>query len=176
MRPTQANKLLRDILREIADATGAARVDDFRGLRQVDAKTREARMIIRSLPGIGESLARDMDEDSDFSMNSRRVPRAHRGALEPPNRGQDGPVPGNPARKGPRTRPQRPPGRLHPTSTPRRIRPPPPRPGSLRSPCRGGGLPLKSALLADACPPSRSPHRPPSACSASPNPPSSPGS
>ena len=73
MQPTQANKLLGDILREIADATGAARVNDYRGLRQVDAKTREARMIIRSLPGIGESLARDMDEDSDFSMNSRRV-------------------------------------------------------------------------------------------------------
>ena len=73
MQPEQAQKLLRAILREIADATGAARVDDFRGLRQVGAKTREARMIIRSLPGVGESLARDMDEDADFSMNSRRV-------------------------------------------------------------------------------------------------------
>ncbi len=30
-------------------------------------------MIIQSLSGVGESLAREMDEDSDFSMNSRRV-------------------------------------------------------------------------------------------------------
>ena len=73
MQPEQAQKFLRGILRDIADAAGAARVDEFRGLRQVDAKTREARMVIRSLPGVGESLAREMDEDSDFSMNSRRV-------------------------------------------------------------------------------------------------------
>ena len=73
MQPEQARKLLRGILREISDGRGVARVDDFRGLRQVDAKTREARMIIQSLSGVGESLARQMDEDSDFSMNSRRV-------------------------------------------------------------------------------------------------------
>ena len=103
------------------------------------------------------------------SEGAQSRPRAHRGALEPPNPGQDRPVPGNPARKGPRTRPQRPPGRFHPTSAPRRIRRPPPRPGSLCSLCHGGGRPLKSALLADASPPSRSPHRPLSACSATPN-------
>lgn len=73
MQPEQARKLLRGILREISDGRGVARTDDFRGLRQVDAKTREARMIIQSLSGVGESLAREMDEDSDFSMNSRRV-------------------------------------------------------------------------------------------------------
>ena len=71
MQPEQ--RLLGEILREIADATGAARTNDFRGLRQVDQKTREARMIIGSLPGFGESLARDMKEDSDFRANSRRV-------------------------------------------------------------------------------------------------------
>ena len=46
-----------------------------------------------------------------------------------------------PVANGPRIRPQRPPNRLHPTPIPRRIRLPPPRPGSLRSPRRGGGRP-----------------------------------
>ena len=73
MQPTQAQELLRNVLLDIADAAGAARVDAFRGLRQVDAKTREARLIIGSLPTIGEGLAREMKVDSDFHMNSRRV-------------------------------------------------------------------------------------------------------
>ena len=73
MQPKQAQKLLSGILREIADSNGTARVDEFRGLRQVDEKTREARMIVGALSGFGESLARQMDEDSDFSANSRRV-------------------------------------------------------------------------------------------------------
>ena len=75
-------------------------------------------------------------------------PRAHRGAFEPPNPGQAGPVPGNPARKGPRTRPQTPPGRLHPTSTPRENPPSTaPSPARYARRARSGGRPLKSALL-----------------------------
>ncbi len=73
MQPEQAQKLLSRNLREIVDSNGAARKDEFRGLRQVDAKTREVRMIVGSLSGFGESLVREMDEDPDFSANSRRV-------------------------------------------------------------------------------------------------------
>ena len=80
---------------------------------------------------------------------SERRPEPSKGASRnlrtPPdrtNRGETARFRAIPAANGPRIRPWRPPNRLHPTPTPRRIRLPPPRPGSLRSPCRGGGRPL----------------------------------
>ena len=73
MDSNKAAKLLREILRDVEHADGVARTDDFAGLRQVDAKVRDARMIIEALPGFGERLARDMKSDADFDKNSRRV-------------------------------------------------------------------------------------------------------
>ena len=73
MKPQQAKELITRILDDIEDPNGAARTDDFLGLRQVDAKVREASMVIESLPGFGKRLARDMEADPDFEKNSRRV-------------------------------------------------------------------------------------------------------
>ena len=69
-----ARKLLSQIHGEIADAGGAARTDDFTGLRQVDAKVREVKMILAEVPTSGfERLLASMDEDHDFEQMSRRV-------------------------------------------------------------------------------------------------------
>ena len=73
MKPNQAEELIKGILHDIEDANGRARTSDYLGLRQVDAKVRDSRMIIESLPGFGVRLARDMEFDPDFRMNSRRV-------------------------------------------------------------------------------------------------------
>lgn len=73
MESKQAAMLLRRILASVENPDGSARTDDHAGLRQVDARVREARMIIGELPGFGERLARDMDADPDFEKNSRRV-------------------------------------------------------------------------------------------------------
>ena len=69
----RAKPLLERILSEIRYANGAARTDDFAGLRQVEQKVREARMVISELPGFGSRLANEMDSDPDFDANSRRV-------------------------------------------------------------------------------------------------------
>ena len=80
---------------------------------------------------------------------SERRPEPSKGAsrnlrtpLNRPSRGETARFRAIPIANGPRIRPQRPPNRLHPTPIPRRIRLPPPRPCSLRSPRRGGGRPL----------------------------------
>ena len=69
----KARRLLQELLSSTAYADGRARVDDYAGLRQVDAKVRDGRMVIASLPGFGERLAQEMEQDDDFSANSRRV-------------------------------------------------------------------------------------------------------
>lgn len=73
MDKARAAVLLRGILAAVETPNGVARTDEFQGLRQVDAKVREARMIIGDLPGFGERLAADMAADPDFEANSRRV-------------------------------------------------------------------------------------------------------
>jgi hypothetical protein len=67
-----ARLLLEGILREILGG-GTAAVDRFPGLRDVDAKVREVRTILSSLPGLPGSLVTDLDKDVDFQANSRRV-------------------------------------------------------------------------------------------------------
>ena len=118
--------------------------------------------------GIGLTRPRErFDVGTIRDRGSERRPEPSKGAsrnlrspLNRPSRGETTRFRAIPVANGPRIRPQRPPNRLHPTPIPRRIRLPPPRPGSLRSPRRGGGRPPESALQADACPPSRSPFAP----------------
>jgi hypothetical protein len=64
--------LLERLIADISDSNGMVATDRFPGLRDVDAKVREFRMILRSLPGAAGLLA-EADKDDDFSANSRRV-------------------------------------------------------------------------------------------------------
>ena len=73
MTVTQSKKLLDDLLKSIANPDGSSRIDAYPGLRQVDAKVREGRMVIAGLPGPGAQLAEQMLADPDFEVNSRRV-------------------------------------------------------------------------------------------------------
>ncbi len=74
MDPGTAKNLLTKTLQEVLDNRGLARTDDFSGLRAVDAKVREVRMILAEVPTSGfSSLLQNMDADDDFHANSRRV-------------------------------------------------------------------------------------------------------
>lgn len=66
-----AKGILTGVLREIALKNGEARTESFSGLRAVDAKVREVKMTLREA-GAG-TLADEMEKDSDFEANSRRV-------------------------------------------------------------------------------------------------------
>lgn len=69
-----ARNLLANIRSAITDSRGGARTADFSGLRQVDAKIREVKMILANVPASEfERLLASMDADADFSANSRRV-------------------------------------------------------------------------------------------------------
>ena len=69
----QALQLLKSALAEIADGRGFARTDDFSGLRKVDAKVREVRMILEGIDGLPTALLDSMSNNLDFQANSRRV-------------------------------------------------------------------------------------------------------
>lgn len=73
MEKSQALHLLNSALNEITDTRGAARTDSFSGLREVDAKVREVRMILQGIDGLPSSLLESMEADIDFQANSRRV-------------------------------------------------------------------------------------------------------
>lgn len=73
MEKSQALSLLRTALAEVADSRGTARTDSFSGLREVDAKAREVRMILEGVDGLPASLLDSMANDLDFQANSRRV-------------------------------------------------------------------------------------------------------
>jgi hypothetical protein len=73
MDSQQALSLLKGLQGEIEFSPGVARTDDFGGLRVVDAKVKEARMILSGVNGLPDSLVNDMDSDSNFEANSRRV-------------------------------------------------------------------------------------------------------
>jgi len=73
MEKGQALNLLRGALAEISDSRGFARTDDFSGLREVDAKVREVRMVLEGIDGLPASLLDAMSNDLDFQANSRRV-------------------------------------------------------------------------------------------------------
>lgn len=73
MERSQALSLLKGALAEIADNRGVAKTDDFSGLREVDAKVREVRMVLESIDNLPGSLLDSMSNDLDFQANSRRV-------------------------------------------------------------------------------------------------------
>ena len=73
MEKSPALHLLQSALKEIALPDGSAATDLFFGLREVDAKVREVRMIIEGVDGLPPSLLSSMSNDNDFSANSRRV-------------------------------------------------------------------------------------------------------
>jgi hypothetical protein len=73
MDSQQALRLLKGIQREIEFSSGVARTDDFGGLRVVDAKVKEAKMVLSGVNGLPDSLVKDMDSDNNFEANSRRV-------------------------------------------------------------------------------------------------------
>lgn len=73
MEKRQALHLLKDALAEITDSRGSAITENFSGLREVDAKVREVRMIFEGIDGLPTSLLDAMTSDLDFQANSRRV-------------------------------------------------------------------------------------------------------
>jgi hypothetical protein len=68
---SKARSLLANLLREISSDDGKALTDNFSGLRAVDAKVREAKMVLRDAGAT--ALVEEMERDSDFQANSRRV-------------------------------------------------------------------------------------------------------
>ncbi|WP_068175963.1 hypothetical protein [Hydrogenophaga taeniospiralis] len=70
---SQAQSLLKSALSEIAQSDGIAATDRFSGLREVDAKVREVRMILEGVEGLPPSLLTNLSNDIDFQANSRRI-------------------------------------------------------------------------------------------------------
>ena len=73
MEKSHALRLLNTVLSEIALPNGTAATDRFLGLRDVDAKTREVRMILEGVDELPPTLLSGMSSDIDFQANSRRV-------------------------------------------------------------------------------------------------------
>jgi hypothetical protein len=69
--PDRAKELLASLLTELSDRSGAARTDRFANLRAVEAKVREVKMILKDANAV--AILEEMDKDSDFAANSRRV-------------------------------------------------------------------------------------------------------
>lgn len=70
---TKAEHLLKTVLSEITMSNGMAATERFIGLREVDAKVREVRMILGGVEGLPPSLLAEFGSDIDFQANSRRV-------------------------------------------------------------------------------------------------------
>lgn len=68
---TQAKSLITDLLREVSSNSGQALTENFQSLRAVDAKVREFKMVLRDAEA--NDLVTEMERDSDFDANSRRV-------------------------------------------------------------------------------------------------------
>lgn len=68
---SKAKELISGLLKEISSDGGQALTELFSGLRAVDAKVREAKMVLRDAGA--NALVEEMDCDSDFEANSRRV-------------------------------------------------------------------------------------------------------
>ena len=66
-------KLIERLLTEVSNSNGTAAVDRYFSLRDVDAKVRELRLLLQSLPESAASLKKEFDGDLDFGANSRRV-------------------------------------------------------------------------------------------------------
>lgn len=68
-------QLIQKLLGEVSRPDGAAALDSFDSLRAVDAKVREFRLLLESLPESANSLKKAFLDDlgADFMVNSRRV-------------------------------------------------------------------------------------------------------
>ena len=73
MGKLQALHLLQAALSEVALPDGSAATESFCGLREVDAKVREIRMIFEGVDGLPPSFLLSMSNDADFGANSRRI-------------------------------------------------------------------------------------------------------
>jgi hypothetical protein len=73
MERNQALHLLKAALSEIALPNGTAATERFGGLREVDAKIREVKMVLEGAEGLPASLLTSLEGDLDFQANSRRV-------------------------------------------------------------------------------------------------------
>lgn len=73
MSNASAMNLLQGILSEIVLPSGAAAVDRFGGLREVDAKIRDARQVLRTVEGLPGGFVDEMVSDPAFEAQSRRV-------------------------------------------------------------------------------------------------------
>lgn len=69
----QALHLLKTALTEITLPDGSAATDRFFGLRDVDQKVREVRMVLEGVEGLPASLLANLSSDIDFQANSRRI-------------------------------------------------------------------------------------------------------
>lgn len=69
----QAIQLLKVALSEITLSDGSAATDVFSGLREVDAKIREVRVVLEDVEGLPPSLLKNFSADQDFLANSRRI-------------------------------------------------------------------------------------------------------
>ena len=66
-----AKELIGGLLKEISSNGGQVLTESFSSLRAVDAKVREAKMVLRDAGA--NALVEEMERDSDFETNSRRV-------------------------------------------------------------------------------------------------------
>jgi len=73
MESTKSINLLQEIIKEITIFGGSAATEKFSSLRAVDAKIREARMVLSSTTGLPPNFVVEMESDEDFQANSRRV-------------------------------------------------------------------------------------------------------
>jgi len=65
--------LLKGILEEVTLPTGGAATDRFTGLRDVDAKVRETKQVLRTVQGLPDDFIEDMAADQAFEAQSRRI-------------------------------------------------------------------------------------------------------
>jgi len=73
MDKSQALALLRDLLGEFTMPSGAAALDRYNNLREVDAKVREAKHIFEAVEGLPQTFVGEMSTNTDFDAQSRRV-------------------------------------------------------------------------------------------------------
>lgn len=71
MDPNQSKKLLLDVLKDITDPAGDPALSRYESLRAVDAKVREAKIILQE--GGAVQLLEQLQQDPDFEANSRRI-------------------------------------------------------------------------------------------------------
>ena len=73
MERDQVLHLLKAALSEIALPDGNAATNSFFGLREVDAKVKEVKMVLEGVEGLPPTLLTNLAKDVDFQANSRRI-------------------------------------------------------------------------------------------------------